>query len=57
MIDSVYVITLLNIQMNTQTIFRYAFIFFLIQDIAKYLQQSICADSRPIKHSEEIPRK
>lgn len=57
MIYSVDVITLLNSLMNTQTVFSYAFIFFLIQDIAKYLQQSICADSRPIKHSEEIPRK
>lgn len=56
MIYSVDVITLLNILMNTQTIFSYAS-FFLIHDIAKYLQQSICADSRPIKHSEETPRK
>lgn len=55
MINTVYLITLL---MNAQTIIRCAFFLlsFLIQDIAKYLQQSKCAASRPIRHSEELPR-
>lgn len=58
MINTVYLITFLNALMNTKTIIRCAFFLlsFLIQDIAKYLQQSKCAASRPIRHSEELPR-
>lgn len=41
MIYSVDVITLLNILMNTQTVFSYAFIF-LIQDIAKFTTVNMC---------------